>query len=46
MATERWVVNAPPLILLGKRGNLDLLVGLTDSVVVPQSLADETEIGE
>jgi hypothetical protein len=29
---------------LGKRGNFHLLVGLTNSVVVPQSLADE--IGE
>ncbi len=44
MATKRWVVNASPLILLGKRGNLDLTVGLTDPVVVRQSLADE--VGE
>ena len=44
MATKRWVVNASALILPGKRANLALLVGLADSVVVPQSLADE--IGE
>jgi predicted nucleic acid-binding protein len=41
MTARRWVVNASPLILLGKIGNIDLLIGLTDSVIVPQSVADE-----
>ena len=41
MATKRWVVNASPLILLGKTDNLDLLAALADSVIVPQSVADE-----
>jgi predicted nucleic acid-binding protein len=36
MATECWVANASPLILLGKIDNLDLLAALADSIVVPQ----------
>jgi predicted nucleic acid-binding protein len=41
MAIRRWVVNASPLILLGKTDLLNLLTGLADSVIVPQSVADE-----
>ncbi len=41
MAIRRWVLNASPLILLGKTDLLDLLPGLADSVIVPQSVADE-----
>ncbi len=41
MANRRWVVNASPLILLGKTDNLDLLAGLADSMIVPQSVANE-----
>jgi predicted nucleic acid-binding protein len=35
------VANASPLILLGKTDDLDLLLGLADSVLIPQSVADE-----
>jgi predicted nucleic acid-binding protein len=41
MANRRWVVNASPLILLGRADSLHLLVELADSVVVPKSVADE-----
>jgi len=41
MAHRRWVVNASPLILLGKTGHLGLLGVLTDEVVVPRAVADE-----
>ena len=41
MATERWVANASPLILLGNTDNLDLLAALAEAVVVPRSVADE-----
>ena len=41
MAIERWVVNASPLILLGKVDHLDLLFALTECVIVPQAVADE-----
>ena len=36
MAAERWVVNASPLILLGKIEHLDLLGALADVIFVPQ----------
>lgn len=41
MAISRWVVDASPLILLGKIGQLDLLANLADALVVPRSVADE-----
>lgn len=43
MATEHWVVNASPLILLGKTDNLDLLGALADVVAVPRAVVDEFE---
>ena len=42
--TENWVVNASPLILLGKAGQLDWLPGIGD-VIIPQSVADEVMAG-
>jgi predicted nucleic acid-binding protein len=41
MGSNPWVVNASPLILLGKTGHLDLLAVLADNVVVPQAVAGE-----
>jgi len=41
MGSNPWVVNASPLILLGKTGHLDLLAALADTVVVPQAVAGE-----
>ena len=41
MASRRWVVNASPLILLGKTDNLHLLAGLADVVAVPRAVAKE-----
>jgi predicted nucleic acid-binding protein len=41
--TERWVVNASPLISLGRIGRLDLLSALAAEVVVPQAVATEVE---
>ncbi len=41
MATKRWVINASPLILLGKTGDLGLLVKLTDTLIIPQAVANE-----
>jgi hypothetical protein len=39
--SEQWVVNASPLILLGKTRHLDLLAALADTVVIPQVVAIE-----
>ena len=41
MAHRRWVVNASPLILLGKTGHLGLLGVLTNEVAVPRAVVDE-----
>lgn len=43
MGPNRWVVNASPLILLGKPGYLALLAAMVDNCVVPQAVA--TEVG-
>jgi len=41
MAHRRWVVNASPLILLGKIGRLGLLDALSDQIAVPRAVAEE-----
>lgn len=43
--SDRWVVNASPLIVFGKIGQLDLLNRLPDEIVVPQAVADEIIVG-
>lgn len=43
--TRKWVVNASPLIILGKISQIDLLVKLADSLVVPKAVAKEIEQG-
>jgi len=42
--TEHWVINASPLILLGKSGQLDWLASI-GHVIIPQSVADEVMAG-
>lgn len=39
--SERWVVDASPLIVLGTIGRLDLLASLAEDVVVPEIVAQE-----
>lgn len=41
MANRQWVVNASPLILLGKVDQVALLAGLAEQVIVPRAVADE-----
>jgi predicted nucleic acid-binding protein len=41
MASRQWVVNASPLILLGKTEQIGLLGALIDQIVVPQAVVDE-----
>jgi predicted nucleic acid-binding protein len=38
-----WVVNASPLILLGKIARLSLLAELSERVVIPHEVALEIE---
>lgn len=42
--TDRWVINASPLILLGKVGQLDWVPRLGE-IVVPSAVADEILAG-
>lgn len=41
MAIDRWVVDASPLILLGKTDHLDLLAALAEVLIVPEAVARE-----
>jgi len=41
MAIKSWIVNASPLILLGKAGCLHLLGNLAEMIVIPSAVVDE-----
>ena len=43
--TRQWVVNASPLIALGKVSQIELLVELADTLVVPDAVKEEIEKG-
>ena len=43
--TNVWVVNAAPLIFLGKIGHLDLLERLAGNVMIPSGVAREVRRG-
>lgn len=45
MTSEIWVINASPLILLGKLGRTDLLDSLAKQVIVPQAVLREVAAG-
>lgn len=41
MASSRWIVNASPLILLGKVEQIQLLGPLAETLVVPKAVMRE-----
>jgi len=43
--SDLWVVNASPLIVFGKIGQLDLLNQLSKDIVVPSAVANEIKAG-
>ena len=43
--SDLWVVNASPLIVFGKVGQLDLLRRLPEKIIVPQAVANEIVAG-
>lgn len=43
--SDRWVVNASPLIVFGKIGQLELLTHLPSEIVVPHAVANEILAG-
>jgi predicted nucleic acid-binding protein len=44
--SEKWVVNASPLILLGAASRLELLTRLCEDLIVPQAVAREVASGK
>jgi predicted nucleic acid-binding protein len=44
-STAKWVVNASPLIYLGKIGRLDWLAATAKEVVIPSAVAREIAVG-
>ena len=46
VAAERWVVNASPVILLGKAGIIHLLPQLCAELVVPEGVLAEVAEGQ
>ena len=42
--SRRWVVNASPLILLGKVGQLELLMDLSDELIIPRAVVQEVAV--
>lgn len=43
--SERWVLNASPLIVLARAGYEDLLLRLPEQVIVPQAVETEIQAG-
>jgi predicted nucleic acid-binding protein len=43
--SDLWTLNASPLIVFGKIGQLDLLTKLPDEIVVPEAVAIEIKAG-
>jgi predicted nucleic acid-binding protein len=43
--SERWVLNASPLIVLARAGFEDLLLKLPEQVVVPKAVETEIQAG-
>jgi len=43
--TERWVVNASPLIALSKINHQHLLLKLADEIAVPEAVLAEVNAG-
>lgn len=46
MTEQTWVINASPLILLGKINQLELAERLASRLIVPQTVFDEIASGE
>ncbi len=44
MASKIWMVNASPLILLGKAGILDILTDLAEVVAIPSAVVNEVTV--
>jgi len=43
--SDKWVINASPIILLAKVGEIELLSRLAGTLVVPNAVVTEIEEG-
>ena len=43
---RRWVIDASPLILLGKISHIDLLTELCHEIIIPDGVAQEIQAGD
>ncbi|MCC6300022.1 MAG: DUF3368 domain-containing protein [Anaerolineales bacterium] len=43
--SDRWILNASPLIVMGKIGQLALFTSLAQEVVIPDAVAEEIKAG-
>ncbi|MEW6285541.1 MAG: DUF3368 domain-containing protein [Chloroflexota bacterium] len=43
--SDRWVLNASPLIVMGKIGEIDLFAAIAQEVAVPAAVAEEIKAG-
>lgn len=43
---EKWVVNASPVIALGRVGQAGLLLHLPQEVIIPKAVAEEILLGQ
>ncbi|MBI4761153.1 MAG: DUF3368 domain-containing protein [Chloroflexota bacterium] len=43
--SDRWVLNASPLIVMGKIGQIDLFTAIAQKVVLPAAVAEEIKAG-
>ncbi len=43
--TRKWVLNASPLIILGKVSQIGLLEELCSSIIIPEGVATELDQG-
>ena len=46
MANDAWVINASPLILLGKVGRAALPAEIAGRILIPTAVVREVEVGE
>jgi predicted nucleic acid-binding protein len=45
LKSEKWVVNASPVIALSRIGQAELLIQLPDQIILPQAVAEEISAG-
>ena len=45
LKSEKWVVNASPVIALARVGQVELLIHLPEQIILPRAVAEEISVG-